>query len=150
MRAAIAGMFGGVAAGLAVSLAMSLGRRAGVLHKTLAEHAEDWLDRAANTSSHIGQSGTWTLEQGNHIAASAAFGFGYGLVHERGPDVPAWLLGAIYGSGLYVIYIVGMAPLIQLTEGEQNVPAPVRAERFGLHLLYGIVTGIVTDRLAEA
>ena len=62
--------------------------------------------------------------------------------------MPAWLLGAIYGSGLYVTNIVGIAPLIKLTEGEQNVPAPVRAERFGLHLLYGIVTGIVTDSLA--
>ena len=72
MRAAIAGVFGGVTAGLGMSLAMSLGRRAGVLHKTLAEHAEDWLDRAADTRSHIGQSGTWTLEQGNHIAATTS------------------------------------------------------------------------------
>jgi len=51
--------------------------------KTLAEHAEDWVDRAADTRSHIGQSGTWTLEQGNHIAASAAFGF------DHGPSVNA-------------------------------------------------------------
>ena len=78
MGAAIAGVFGGVAAGVAVSLAMSLGRRASVLHKTLAEYAEDWVDRAADTRSHIGKSGTWTLEQGNHIAASAAFEFAHG------------------------------------------------------------------------
>jgi hypothetical protein len=49
MRRANAGIMGGLAAGLALSLVMDLGRRAGVLHKTLAENAEDWVDRAADT-----------------------------------------------------------------------------------------------------
>ena len=149
MRAAIAGVFGGVAAGVAVSLAMSLGRRASVLHKTLVEHAEDWGSRRRHALPHRSK---WNLDVGAGQPHRSIRGVRIRprSVRECGPALPAWLLGAIYGSGLYVNNIVGMAPLIQLTEGEQNVPAPVRAERFGLHLLYGIVTGIVTDRLAEA
>ena len=140
---------GGLAAGLAMSLAMDLGRRAGVLHKTLAEDAEDWLDRVANTRHYIGQSGTRAMEQANHMAAAAAFGIGYSLLRERVPALSAWGVGTLYGAGLYVINIAGIAPLIGLTEGERNAPAPVRAERLGLHVLYGVLTAVVADELAN-
>ena len=132
-----------------MSLAMDLGRRAGVLHKTLAEDAEDWLDRVANTRCYIGQSGTRAMEQANHMAAAAAFGIGYSLLRERVPVLPAWGVGTLYGAGLYVINIAGIAPLIGLTEGERNAPAPVRAERLGLHVLYGVLTAVVADELAN-
>jgi len=149
MRRATAGIIGGLAAGVAVSLAMDLGRRAGVLHKVLAEDAEDWLDRAANTRARIGEGGTRAMEQANHMAAAAAFGIGYAWLRERLPALPAWGLGALYGAGLYVINIAGIAPLIGLTEGERNAPAPVRAERLGLHVLYGVLTAVVADELAN-
>ena len=58
------------------------------------------------------------------------------------------MLGAIYGAGLYVTNIAGIAPLIRLTNGERNTSTPVRAERLGLHVLCGVVTAIVTDQLA--
>ena len=149
MRRATAGIIGGLAAGVAVSLAMDLGRRAGVLHKTLAEDAEDWLDRAADTRQHVGEGGTRAMEQANHMAAAAAFGIGYSLLRERLPALPAWRLGALYGAGLYVINIAGIAPLIGLTEGERDAPAAVRAERLGRHVLYGVLTAIVADQLAS-
>jgi hypothetical protein len=85
MRRATAGTIGGLAAGVAVSLPMDLGRRAGVLHKALAEDAEDWLDRAANTRARIGEGGTRAMEQANHMAAAAAFGIGYVWLRERLP-----------------------------------------------------------------
>jgi hypothetical protein len=147
MRRIKASILGGLAAGLTMSLAMELGRRSGVLHKTLAENAEDWLDRMADTRRHIGRNGTAAVEQANHMAAAAAFGFGYFLLRERVSELPAWILGALYGGGLYIANIAGIAPLIGLTEGEQNAPASVRAERFGLHLLFGIVTAAVAERL---
>jgi hypothetical protein len=58
-------------------------------------------------------------------------------------------LGSFYGVGLYVISIAGIAPLIGLTEGEQNAPVPARAERLGLHLLHGMLTAMVTDVLYQ-
>ena len=89
------------------------------------------------------------MEQANHMAAAAAFGIGYSLLRERVPALPAWGMGTLYGAGLYVINIAGIAPLIGLTEGERNAPAPVRAERFGLHVLYGVLTALVADELAN-
>ena len=56
MERETAGVIGGLTAGLVMSLAMEFGRGTGVLHKTLAEDAEDWLDRVAHTRQHIGGS----------------------------------------------------------------------------------------------
>lgn len=149
MKSVQAGVIGGLAAGLAMSLAMVAGRRSGLLHKTLAEDAEDWLDRAAGSRRLVGRGGTTALEQANHMAASAAFGVGYALLSTRLPRVPSPLLGALYGAGLYAVNIVGIAPLLGMTEGEGNAPMPVRAERFGLHILYGALTALVAEGLSK-
>ncbi len=149
MGRARAGMFGGLLAGVTVSVAMALGRRTGLLHKTLAEDAEDWLDRVAGTRRRIGAGGTTALEEGNHLAASAAFGFGYTLLRARLPRTPSPVLGALYGAGLYAVNIAGVAPLIGLTQGERNVSAAHRAERLGVHLLFGILTALAADGLSQ-
>ena len=144
-----ASAIGGLAAGLVMSLAMVVGRRAGLLHKTLAEDAEDWLDRVVDARRLLGQGGTTALEQANHMAASVAFGVGYSLLSERLSGLPAPMLGALYGAGLYAVNIVGIAPLLGMTEGERNAPGLIRAERLGLHLLYGMLAASITDRISE-
>ena len=48
MRYQIEAAMAGIAAGVLISGVMVLGRRTGLLHKTLAEEAEDWLDRAVS------------------------------------------------------------------------------------------------------
>ncbi len=63
--------------------------------------------------------------------------------------MPGVLLGSLYGAGLYAVNIAGVAPLFGITQAGQNAPAPVRAQRLGMHLLYGVVTALVTDRLVR-
>jgi len=133
-----------------MTLAMSAGRRAGLLHKTLAEDAEDWLDRTAATRRHLGRGGTTALEQMFHLAAAAGFGLGYGLLRSRFPRTPGLVLGSAYGAALYTVNIAGVAPVLGMTEGEPKAPVPVRLERLGLHLLYGVVTALAADGLASA
>ena len=149
MESVQAGAVGGLAAGLAMSLAMAAGRRSGLLHKTLAEDAHDWLDRAAGSRRLVGQGGTTALEQANHMAASAAFGAGYVLLGARLPRVPPPLLGALYGAALYGMNIIGIAPLLGMTAGEGKAPMPVRIERLGLHILYGTLTALVAEGLGK-
>ena len=144
-----ASAIGGLAAGLVMSLAMVVGRRSGLLHKTLAEDAEDWLDWVGGSRRFVGQSGTTVIEQANHMAASAAFGVGYGMLSTRVPRVPTLMLGALYGAGLYVVNIVGIAPLLGMTEGEGKAPMSVRAERLGLHILYGTLTALFAKGLSK-
>ena len=145
MNSLQASAIAGLGAGLVMSLAMVLGRRSGLLHKTLAEDAEDWLDWLGSSRRFLGQGGTTALEQANHMAASAAFGVGYGMLSTRVPHVPTPVLGAMYGAGLYVVNIIGIAPLLGMTEGEGKAPMSVRAERLGLHILYGTLTALFAD-----
>lgn len=58
MRNQAKGAAAGVAAGILLSGVMVFGRRAGLLHKTLAEHAEDWLDRTFDSRRRLGATGT--------------------------------------------------------------------------------------------
>jgi hypothetical protein len=133
-----------------MTLAMSAARRAGLLHKTLAEEAEDWLDRTAATRRRLGRGGTTALEQTFHLAAAAGFGLGYGLLRSRFPRTPGLVLGGAYGAALYAVNIAGVAPVLGMTQGEAKAPVPVRLERLGLHLLYGAVTALAVDGLARA
>jgi hypothetical protein len=64
MRNLVAGAIGGLVAGAALSGVMLAGRRAGLLHRTLAEHSEDWLDRNFASRAYIGKTGTSLAEQG--------------------------------------------------------------------------------------
>lgn len=108
------------------------------MHKTLAEDAEDWLDRTVDSRRYLGQSGTTVAEQVGHIGASAVFGFLYGTLQRSVPGMPPLVLGSLYGGTLYAVNIAGVAPLIGLTRGEGREPLAVVLERLGLRLLFGV------------
>jgi hypothetical protein len=147
MRNSTAGAIGGVVAGVIVSGVMAVGRDAGLLHQTLADHASDWLDRRFKTRDWAGEEGTQALEQGNHLAASAAFGAVYGATRPLTQSVPPVAAGALFGAGLYAVAIAGVAPRIGLTPDEDEAPSVV-LQRLGVHILFGAITAIVVDALA--
>jgi len=62
-------------------------------------------------------------------------------VHGPLPD-------AGYGTALYLVNIVGMAPLFGITQGERRAGPRKAAERSGLHVLQTVVTAVLVDRLA--
>jgi hypothetical protein len=148
MRNTTAGAIGGVVAGAILSGVMAVGRDAGLLHKTLADHAGDWLDRRFNTRAWAGHDGTEALEQANHLAASAAFGAVYGATRPLTESVPPVAAGALFGAGLYAVAIAGVAPTIDLTQDQTHTPDAVVLQRFGLHVLFGVITALVADALA--
>ncbi len=146
MRNTTAGAIGGVVAGLILSGLMAVGRDAGLLHKTLADQASDWLDRRFHTRDCVGEDGTEALEQGHHLAASAAFGAVYGATRPLTQSVPPVAAGALFGAGLYAVAIAGVAPRIGLTPDDEADGAAL--QRLGLHVLFGVITAVVADALA--
>lgn len=143
----LAGLIGGLAAGAVMTGLMLAGRKAGVLDETLDKKSEDWLDDTLGTRSWAGEAGTMLIEQANHAFASASFGYSYAAMREHASDVPAALLGGLYGGGLYAVNIAGVAPLLGITEGEQNVPGRTRLQRLALHVAYGVIVALVVDAL---
>jgi hypothetical protein len=146
MRNTTAGAIGGVVAGMIISGVMAIGRDADLLHNTLADHASDWLDRRFKTRDRIGEDGTQAVEQGGHLAASAAFGAVYGASRPLTQAVPPVAAGALFGAGLYAVAIAGVAPRIGLTPDEDD--EAVALQRLGLHVLFGVITAVVADALA--
>jgi hypothetical protein len=149
MRPYLAGAIGGLIGGVVVSAVMIGGRQSGLLHKTLGEHTEDWMDRKMNARHLLGDAGTTVVEQINHLAASSAFGAGYGASLEALPHQAPLKSGAIFGAGLYTTAIGGIAPLLGITRGEHREPPAVVAQRLGLHVLFGVVTAYATDALMK-
>ncbi len=148
MRNTTAGAIGGVVAGVIISGVMAIGRDAGLLHETLADRASDWLDRRFKTRDWAGEDGTQALEQGGHLAASAAFGAVYGATRPLTQAVPPVAAGALFGAGLYAVAIAGVAPRIGLTPDEDHEVEAVALQRLGLHVLFGVITALVVDALA--
>ena len=48
------------------------------------------------------------------------------------------MLGPLWGGALYVVNIVGIAPLVGLTQKEGQAPAGIRLQRLGIHVFFGI------------
>ncbi|MGH7915820.1 MAG: hypothetical protein ACREQE_00005 [Candidatus Binataceae bacterium] len=150
MQTSIAGAIAGVIGGAVLAEVMTAGRSAELAPPTLAELANDWLDRNFSTRDRIGESGTSVLEQLNHMAASSVFGIGYANARRYFNRVTPATAGALFGSGLYALNFGGIAPLAGLTHGERDHVPQISLRRLGMHVLYGVVTAVVTDRLMQA
>jgi len=149
MESGKAAIIGGLIAGLVTTGVMIAGRKSGLLGKTLDRDSVDWIDRNTGSREVIGDTGTSLVEFANHLGASAAFGYGYSRLRKAAPGVPGPILGAGYGTVLYLVNIAGIAPLLGITEGERRAGPRKAAERWGVHVLQTVVTAIVADRLSS-
>lgn len=147
MRNITSGVLAGVAGAMAMGATMVLGRKAGLLHQTLDQDSEEWLDRNFSTRRYLGKAGTTAVEQGNHLAAGAAFGALYSQLPKT--RLPSVLAGALYGAGLYTANIAVAAPVLGITDGEHKAPLAQALERFGLHVMFGVVTALGVDALRK-
>ena len=148
MRNMTSGVLAGVAGAMAMAATMVLGRKAGLLHQTLDQDSEEWLDRDFDARRHLGDVGTTAVEQSNHLAAGTAFG----ALYSQRPEtrLPSVLAGALYGAaGLYTVNIAVAAPVLGITDGEHKAPSAQALERFGLHVMFGVVTALGVDTLRK-
>lgn len=149
MRPLPAAMLGGLAAGVLTTVVMTAGRKTGMLGKTLDRDAVDWIDDVSGSRSVIGDAGTSAVEFANHLGASAAFASAWPTLRRMAPDAPTPLLGAAYGTALYAVNIVGIAPLLGITEGETEAGSRKATERWMVHVLQAVATGMVAEWLTD-
>ena len=142
-----AAIVGGIIAGLATTAFMVAGRKSGALTKTLDRDAVDWIDRATGSREVIGEAGTSAVEFVNHIATSAAFGAAVPTLRSYVPDMSAATFGALYGTALYAVNIGAIAPMLGITQGEVQAGPRKAAERWGTHVLQGVLTAVLAEEL---
>lgn len=149
MQQSTAGIVSGLIGAAVMDVAMLLGRRAGWLQPTLAEESERWLDRTMGTNRRIGRSGTTAVEQTNHLVAGIGFGRLLVTLQPVLGQLPPVVAGALYGAGLYAVNIAGVAPVLGITAGERNALPGQAAQRFGMHVLFGVATAVALDALTR-
>jgi hypothetical protein len=144
-----AAIVGGLIAGVVTTAIMVAGRKSGFLTKTLDRDAVDWIDRVTDSRSVIGDTGTSVVEFVNHLGASAAFAAALPALRECAPTLSPAALGALYGSALYAVNIGAIAPILGITEGEFAAGPRKAGERWAVHVLQGVVSAVVAERLAS-
>lgn len=142
-----AAILAGLVAGIATTAFMVVGRKTGVLTKTLDRDAVDWIDRTTGSRDVIGDTGTSIVEFANHMGASAAFGAALPTLREWAPTMSPVALGTLYGTALYAVNIAGIAPVLGITEGEVQAGPRKAGERWIVHVLQGVITALVAERL---
>lgn len=142
-----AAIVGGLIAGLLTSAVMLAGRKSGILTKTLDRDAVDWIDDVSHSRAAIGEAGTSALEFVNHLGASAAFAAAWPTLRQHAPGLSPLALGALYGTALYAVNIGGIAPILGITEGEVQAGPRKAGERWAIHVLQAVATGLIAERL---
>jgi hypothetical protein len=57
--------------------------------------------------------------------------------------------GPLYGLGVYVLNLVGAGPALDFTTGPWQEQSTTIARRLISHIIYGIVTALVTNRISQ-
>ena len=144
-----AALVGGLIAGLVTTAVMVGGRKSGVLTKTLDRDAVDWIDRMTGSRKVIGDAGTSAVEFANHLGASAAFSAALPALRELAPSLPPAAIGALYGTALYAVNIGCIAPVLGITEGEVRAGPRKATERWAIHVLQGVISAVLAERLTS-
>lgn len=148
MKTTTAGAIAGLVAAAVTSGVMLIGRDAGVLKPTLSDASQTWLDERLGLKRRLGDDGPEIVEQAGHYVGSLGLGATYGSIRPWLGFLPGVLAGAVFGAGVYAFGVVGVLPELGVTRGEPDPEPGVSTQRFGLHIVYGAVLGLVTDALS--
>jgi hypothetical protein len=140
------GAVAGMAGGLAMSVIRQALQEAGLMGAPLPLKIERRLERRAGVDDWTGSGEEKVLAMGEHLAVSAAFGAAYPLL-GRALTVPAWMVGLVYGAFVYGVLILGIGPALDLARPRWRDEPGAAARRLGVHLIFGVVTAVVFQRL---
>ena len=124
------------------------GQDSGLLKDNLSKATQDWMADAFGARARLGDDGLMLLEEAGHYGLSTGLGAAYGLARPYLP-VPGAVSGALFGAALYATAVAGVLPELGVTEGERKAAPGVAVERFGVHVLYGALIGLVADALND-
>jgi uncharacterized membrane protein YagU involved in acid resistance len=142
MMGAIGGTFGG----LAMFGVRVIGTQTGVIIHSLPDKFERGMAEKTGFAEDQDVEQQKELAIAEHIVLSAGLGAGYGLLRGwfKPPSLPS---GVVYGLVIYAMMLLGIGPSFGIIRmPNEKPPKSVTGEIF-VHLLFGTVTSLVTDRL---
>jgi len=147
-----AGAVGGLAGGVVLTGAMLMAERAGLEPITPPAKVGRWMSYHAGADRRSLKQPVSAREEaiaeGGHLAASATLGAAYGALRAT-YDLPPVTSGIAFGLGLYALNFGLLGPALTVTRKPWNVEPTRHAQRALLHAVFGVVVGLVAERVAR-
>jgi uncharacterized membrane protein YagU involved in acid resistance len=141
-----AGAAGGLAGGLAMFAVRTLGIEADVIQATLPDRFEQGVERMLGFAGKTDNIEEKQLAVAEHLALSAGLGAGYGMLY--GMFKPRSIVaGMVYAMGIYVVIVGVLGPKLRVTRAPWSKPNTATGGELLAHVLFGLVTALVTRRL---
>lgn len=147
-REVVAGAVGGVVGALAMTTVRLAAERMGVLTEPLPHKIERRVTMQVGVAEHLSARQANWVAGGGHLGLGATYGAGYGWFHQA-THLPATVDGPLYGFLVYALNLVGIGPMFQLIRSPWHEAPALAGRRLLVHLLYGLVTGMVAEQINE-
>jgi hypothetical protein len=142
----VAGAAGGTFGGLAMFAVRVIGTQTGVIRHSLPDKFERGVAERTGFAERQDAEQQKELAIAEHLLLSAGLGSAYGLL--RGwLKAPTLLGGIVYGLVIYALLLFGVGPSLEITRPPHEKSATAVTSEISVHLLFGTVTAMVTDRL---
>jgi hypothetical protein len=136
------GSAAGLLGAVAMSLVMAVGKWLGFVQTPKPHQIEARIEEKTGASDEIGPRQGVLLAQGMHMLIGTAYGAGYSLLQSL-INLPALVVGPIYGLVVYAINEIITGPSLDLTPPPSQEPERRVLRRVLMHLLFGLVIGAV-------
>ena len=98
---------------------------------------------------HVNRQEHAALSLANHFGYGAATGAIYGVAAAWLPLPPA-VKGPLYGLGVWLVSYLGLLPALNILRPATDHPARRNLLMIVSHVIWGVVLGLLTERLAPA
>jgi hypothetical protein len=144
---AIYGLIGGVNGSACMSVLRLAARRWGFIEQMPPQAMVDWSRSRLGGGRWFGRAHYHLADELVHLAVSATAGAAFGALmgSRRRSSLPA---GALFGAGVWAVAFGAVAPALGLARPPWRARSTENAVNIGAHVLYGIVTALMTRDLA--
>lgn len=140
------GVIGGVSGAGCMSALRMAAHRLGLIEKAVPQVVEEWAVKKTGVAPPGGPAGHQAANHVLHLGYGAAWGALYGwLLGHRGRTSP--LKGLLFGAAQWGFGFFFLMPALGVTRPAWRMRVTENALNLGAHLLYGVVTALLTEEL---
>lgn len=109
----------------------------------------EWAEEQLGHPDALTESQEMKAAMAAHFTYGSGNGALYGLLRSGAADVPAPLLGALFGVGLWAVGFGGWMPALGIMEPPSEKPLKKLPMPIMAHVVYGATTALAYDALDE-